>query len=514
MHIKNWPIRDWPIRDLIERLAEGWSESHCGVAQEFLARLGTALAAHNEITEVGDNTVFFTLNLSHIRLRGMDSKLCLLLGDANGEAGVSALKGNSFQHQLPFVFTVTDDAHRQAVKALKGSRHLILSADDLIRLFESGDPVRVLKELLWKRVPRRALVPYSILLPAEGNMFFGRATELERLCEEEFVSFAIAGPSRIGKTSLLLQYKNQMLASRARGAHTRFYISLYNCPGRSDEYVARFIATNIESSQRSHRMTPDSLFNCLRYQQKAYGAPLELLLDEVDEVCEGRTFEMLGVAARMGLCRLILSGRGTLLRMMLSPRSPLQGRLELIQLPPLETRAAGELLLRPLLDMNFEITEADELVKQVLSFTGRLPQLIQFIGRRFVDLALQENTNNISVRHLEMLKDDFMSAQYFLTPLSGLDNPLTRLAALLLLADGPRASTISSVKDRMQEVGVALSHQHVADICNELIINNVLSWSGGEYLVANDGLYFYARKMGFLDGALEETLLEVNARPL
>src|SRR5258708_3862555 len=125
----------------------------------------------------------------------------------------------------------------------------------------------------------------------------------------------------------------------------------------------------IAPSSKSNKMTTDGLLKFLIYQSK--DGPLDLLLDEVDLVCETDAFKALGIAARADHCRLVLCGKEVLLRMALSEKFLLGCRLTLTQLEPLDEKAATELILRPLTDLGFKIAEQAKVMEGVLRLTGR-----------------------------------------------------------------------------------------------------------------------------------------------
>ncbi|HMG73142.1 MAG TPA: hypothetical protein VK582_06530 [Pyrinomonadaceae bacterium] len=212
---------------------------------------------------------------------------------------------------LPFILTLSEGCYRQAKQLLPNDRCLILNPDQIVQVLRNAARKLILEYLL-QQIPKARLSPYNLLRPAEGGMFFGRRTEVARLINDEATSFAIAGPGRIGKTSLLQRYLVEMVRRRDPRSRYRFLINFFDCNDTYGDTVARFIAMHIASSATSHRMTAGGLLNFLNYQSK--DAPLDLLLDEVDLVCDSDAFKALGAAARLGYCRLVLSGRGVLLK--------------------------------------------------------------------------------------------------------------------------------------------------------------------------------------------------------
>lgn len=491
-------------RILVNRLAKGWSIRGNGVLDEFLRRWEHKVDTKAEIVALGPNTLVFIQDISYIHLRGMHKVPCVVLGGAFLDpAATDQLRKTFTPAVLPFILTLSEGCYQQATHILPKDRCLILTPDQIVHILISDERGLILKNLLWQQIPKIRLSPYNLLQPAEGGMFFGRENEVARLIDEETTSFAIAGPGRIGKTSLLKRYRHDMLRRRDLRSGYRFMISFFDCQHTSSDRIARFVAMNIAPSAKSDKMNTDGLVKFLQYCSK--DGPLDLLLDEVDLVCDSDAFKALGAAARLGYCRLVLSGRGVLLKSMLSPKNPLECRMDLIQLGPLDHSSAYALLSRPFADMNLGFSEPDLIADQVLRFTGRLPHQLQLFCMKLMDLAIKGHLDTISVDQIEIVKQDFVVAQYFINPVLTVEDPEARLIGLLLLRRGKRKFSITDVQEIASRVGLQRSFERVLDICNELVINNVLSWAAGSYQIATEGLFFYAHQMNYLDNAVYET---------
>ncbi len=511
MSFKDTPLKDVPTTILIDWLTEGWRPSHAGLPQEFVQRWGAALHVKVEVKRAGDNMLSFVSHFDHICMRAMHEVPCWLVGgnaDLDGELDEFWQKDKA-PDQVAFILALSGRAYEQVKEKLPDGRCVRLSADEVKRLLKSGDPVQRLKESMWRQVQPRALIPYNINLPAEGGMFFGRGSEVSRLMEETLTSFAIAGPGRIGKTSLLRRYKARALWAHTQQSKTRFFISLYN---QTPDSTARYLAMNIDASRRSDRITSDGLINFLRYQKSRLGAPLELLLDEVDDVCQSEAFQNLAEAAKNGLCRLLMCGRGDLLRAMLSPKSPLKGRVELIRVEPLDEEEARGLILKPLNDLGLKIEQPGQLADQVLSLTGRLPHFIQHLCKGLAESAIDAHSDVITLDHLQKIKGDFLTAQFFIKSIVDLKDPKTRLVGLCLIAGSERSFTIQSVQEVARREGLKLDFNITLEICNDLVINHVLAWDSGAYTLASEGLPFFAQQIGYLDGAMAEARDAVKTR--
>src|SRR6185295_17598165 len=334
--------------DLFGRLAGGWVESHPTAAQELLQAWREAFRTEAEVREIGNGCMYFTTDIAEIFLRGMDDIHCLALSKPEDEArrAVQEFRRRIGAPGRLLVVLACREETYWAVRGLIGqSLFLALSPAEILSILATS-PVQTLKSFVRWKIPLRSLIPYNYLRPALGNLFFGRHAELHRLIQEEQVSWAIAGPGRIGKTSLIKEYHRRLIRSRDPRAQRLVDIDFHPCSNATSDGVARYFAMHTDSSSRSHRMTADGLIDFLRRQRAMCGGPLELLLDEVDEVCHGLAFDRIGEAAKLGLCRLILCGRAELLDMMLSRTAPLAGRLDLLRPTPLEEAEARDLILR------------------------------------------------------------------------------------------------------------------------------------------------------------------------
>ncbi|OGW16669.1 MAG: hypothetical protein A3G93_00460 [Nitrospinae bacterium RIFCSPLOWO2_12_FULL_45_22] len=508
--------REVSISALLNKLADGWSASHRSLLDEVILRWEKRFDTRVQVKDIDENICNFVTYLSKIRLRGMYRLPCLIVGGKTSDLTPAVKKfweKVKCPGRIPFVLTLSDIAYQQALYVVPRSDCLLLPPDQVLSLLDSADPQDTLKAYLRQQIPIRRLNPYTILHSTDGNMFFGRSKELDRLRYEKDVSFAIAGPSRIGKTSLLKQYNREMIREGdSRVAHIR-EVDFHDCQDRTPNGVARFFAMEINPSNRSNRMTAEGLVNFLKYQRSEHGHRLELLLDEVDEVCQGGAFNCLGKAAKEGICRLILSGRGSLLKMALSSHSPIGHRLDLIRPEPLDTESAKKLILEPLMDLGFRVIGVDQIIHDVFHLTGRLPHLLQSYGNKLVDIALVEGTDTISIEHIDRLKWDFEFAQYLTSPLQDIVDPKGRLLALSLLKESHRDFDIPSIQKFAEGLGFNLDYQKTKEMCNDLVIHNILAWNQGLYRIATGALSYYAREMRFLDDAIDKARHAIKTCP-
>ncbi len=497
--------QNFTIGQLLDHLSHGWTPDHSGLTEEFTQLWQEKLNAKVERKESGKNSLRFTADLSEIRLRGMNEVPCLLSGGEGTEVLRDFWRKSAGLGRLPFIIALSEQAYRQAESVITDARGLLLSATQVKQLLAAQEPREFLTRQLNRQIPKQRLIPFDFLRPAEGGMFFGRRHELDRLLLEDQTSFAIAGPGKVGKSSLVKHYLRQTLRNRDPRRSRSFYIDFYDCQNISPDGVARFFAMRVHPCQQSNRMRAGGLFDFLKYQSFRYNGALDLLLDEVDEVCHGHAFNLLGQAARNGYCRLVLCGRGTLLQTILSDKSPLGSRLELIKLEPLDPFSARQLFLEPLRDLELQVNDPDALTQRIFNLTGRLPHLLQLFGKKLVTLAIEEQAKEITAQHIETLKWDFSVAQIFTEPLLRLKDAEARLLGLLLIKDGHHEFSVPVIQQLAEHERLTSDFQHVTELCNDLVISNVLSWHRGKYCVANEALYDYVNNLGLLaNEALDE----------
>jgi len=500
------------LAPLFRRLAEGWDPLHHGVTQAFLQSWKEKFSGA-ELKEVGQSLLYFVTDLPGIHLLGTDDVHVLLLANTGDDAEILKTwkRKASAPRRLLLVLVLAEASLPVAREIFASERALVMSSSEARRLLESAEPGHELKKMLRQRLSIRSLIPYNYLRPAYGQLFFGRQQELSRLLHEDDVSFAIAGPGRIGKTSLIHQYQRILKRRRDPRALRLFEIDFYACSNAASQEVARFFAMKIDPSSRSYRMTCEGLIDFLRYQQHERGGALELVLDEVDEVCAGAAFDVIGEAAKQGLCRLIVCGRGQLFKMLLSQGSPLACRLELLRPGPLEEEEARALLFFPLRDLGIQVDQPDEVAAKVFKLTGRLPHLLQFYGKKIAELAAEKPAAPLTLETIDALSWDMDTAHYVTSPLRELDTSGTRPLALALLKENPGEISIATARAVANKWGMQVSHDQMTDLLNDLVINSVLSWNKGIFSISSEALPTYAARLGYLDNGLAEATAQFSA---
>lgn len=486
--------------DLCRRLADGWPADCPEIPREVFSRLRRRWRATSEGEQAKASAFRARFELSELRLLGGADLGFLVLGrGADVEVEVRDFWRDHGGGGRGTLIAVPSAAQKEAVQQIvPEGRCVILDATEVEGLLTNGNPLEVLKEHLRRQIPLPRLIPYDIMHPAAPNMFFGRREILDRFHNEEGTSFALAGPGRIGKSSLLKQYQFELRRNREdERRHRLFFIDCLPYNELDPDDLAQRLALDISADSEANRVNTKTLLRFLRRHSHDGNRPLDLLLDEVDSVCSSDAMEGISEAVRCGFCRVILCGKGGLYAMMRRRDSQFARRLELIRPEPLDPDSAARLLLEPLAALGITPEDETALRQVVFTLTARRPHLIQECAKHLFQFAQADRTATITERHLERLSAHFAELSHALLPLEDMRNDLTRLLVLLWLREGGRLITVAYLQQLAKRHGLDLSAAEALEICDDLWICNVLTWENGHLTLASPHLVEFVRKMNF-----------------
>jgi hypothetical protein len=501
------------IRTLVEHLSAGWRANHADVARDLARQWGSLLNCVTEVKAVGDHYLRFTADIGQVRLLGMDNVICLAVSGSEAEATEtlrSEWRANYAAGRIVCVLPLSFGASTAAQAVLPTRRALIFDGAAIAAMLEHIDPIQTLKGAILEQLDRRKLIPFEMNHAVSDHMFVGRSRPLRRLYDEPNVSFVVAGPGRIGKSSLLSKYRSKLVLDRDPRTQSTFLINLDRCPSKSADGVVQFIALSIESSNKNFRLKADRAESFFRFWANHFNRPVDLLLDEADEVFHQSNLKEIGDCAKQGLCRLVFAGKGVLLRAMLESGAPLECRLDMIRLEPLTFEEAATLILKPLQDLGFDFREPNTITQQVCELTGRLPHLIQFYGRQLCHMLLDESSNTLTPTHVGRVRDSFEATSYFMNAFRELKDPKSRLLACAFLGVPDRLLPLAQIGVEAARVGLIAGSQELWNLCNELVLQNVLSFEQNGFRLANTALAYYCTNTGFLQETLREARRDLS----
>ena len=491
------------VASLLQRLAQGWTAEHTSEPAAALRLLAHHWEVEPNESWISPNAAVANFPLNSIRLRNFGDLWVVLLGGASFDSSELAslkAKARGSSRQV-MVLATSDEAYLRAEPVFPAHQEfLTLEPAHVAELLSAECPLEYLKAVARRRLSRYHLNPFGTLTVPGSNMFAGRRHELQQLIHSQAESFAIAGPGRIGKSSLLQHFHLWLQRNDPARFRRSFLIDLYTCDATQEESICRDIALPVNQNKRAFAATPDSLERFLRREAKECGGPIELLLDEVDEVVDSTTFNKLVEAAKNRHCRVILCGKHKLFEAMHTENHVLRNRLTLMPLEPLKTADLHGLFTAPLRDLGFEMRDEEKILEQVEADTGGYPHLIQYYGRRLVDHALKCDVNVINYQLFSEVQNAYETLQTFAGPVLDIKEPEEEMIALNLLRSLRRPFTEDEVRKVAGQHQVEIDEKKAARICRRLYINNVFAWlpTLGRYQIANQALSRAATKLGFL----------------
>jgi hypothetical protein len=381
---------------------------------------------------------------------------------------------------------------------------LILGLDEIVHVLSATEPPNALRKQFRSKISLGRLDPYDYQVPAQGNMFYGRENELRMLKEKETQSFAIAGPGRIGKTSLTYAYRNALRRTHdPRAQRIKLMDCLHMSAATTETSLVRYIAGEIAPGRRASQMIVEDFPAFLRFQHHDLGGPPDLIIDEVDGVCHTEVFAILAEAAKLQYCRLLLCGKANLLHTMLAGKSPLALRLHLISPEPLTRDEARRLFMQPLRDLEIRIDTSA--LEMVLNLTGCLPHQLQYYASQFVLAASLQDGKALTISDVETVQNGVISQQFLRSALNELDT-VTRALALMILEALPPTVNIPSLQQLASRQGLVLGAEKALNSLISLHIHNFLAMEKGDYRIATGSLVLSAQRHGFLKADLKEAI--------
>jgi len=504
---------------ILSRAALGWNADQPDIPLAVINRLREKLRAEMEVIDSGHNHATVVASFSSVRLRGANDVACFLITGEEKEAEAAARqfwRSVGGPEQLVLVLALSEDAARSAASALPADFFCVFGPSDLASLLDSSDPLALLKNKLREQVPWRRLMPFITKHAVHGNMFYGRRNEIQRLIDEDTENFAIAGQGRIGKSSLVAEYVQRLRKKRDPRVEAYAFCDFYTCQPKSETAIVQFLGKAIGGvTSQSVNLTLEGLEPFLRRRAHQIGRPLDLLLEEVDMVCDSQTFKVLAHISKRAhgpIARLVLLGRGELLRAAYDEYSPLGKHVQLMRLEPLDEESARRLLIEPLADMGVGFSDEQLVLAMILRLTGRLPQLLQYFGAKLAKLALEQGCRTISQRHVEIVRLDMETVRMFTSPLEDIKDPLAEMVALLLLERGIHRVDEYVVMDVVRSTDIQVQEPRSRKICDDLLLANFLSWTKTGLHIANEAMGLRVRETDYLVPAMDRARKRVQQR--
>lgn len=288
------------------------------------------------------------------------------------------------------------------------------SRSDLLQIKKTTPLKSFLTDIVVKRSSLAALNPYTYQGPVTGSRFFGREEELKILRLQTQKSFVLSGVRRSGKTSLMMELRNQLYnASTDLTVFVNFETcqTLADIPyqvlrrlgeelkarpslsGWSDNLIRLASSRQWEKSSRlSHLAT--TLWELIYSREEAHR--IRFLFDEYDPVvslektCDrvftkvwrdlvirGKTLEKRGTPSYV---QFIFAGSRKLYEEILSRSSPFFNiGAECLVLHNFNLDTLGSLVTRPMRELGVEVHDAARIGQVLIEQTGGHPATTQHL---------------------------------------------------------------------------------------------------------------------------------------
>jgi len=418
---------------------------------------------------------------------------------AAADVGVVAADGSKLPQTVVFLLTADQGGSYRAYLSQQPGNHIVvLSGDELKELFLGADPTDYLiKRLVSGQIGIQGLIPYETQAPVSARMFFGRRDVLNRILGNVGRGYAIYGPRRIGKTSLLRRVADRLKETKA--AHPVFI----DCAALGKGDLGWVILNRIGLRGRQYYQS-QGLEESLRHLGELRGKPVVLLLDEVDSLLardRGQGWHIL-YALRQAMndehCAVVVAGYRELFKERSDLNSPLFNFLEPVPLDKLAEDAARGLILEPMRDMRLEFEDSEAFIERVLHLSGSLPSLIQlfcrgvterlFAGKRYFATAADVD---------EVLAEDDVRRS-LLTTFQGNTTKLEQLLCNLVVGRLPVDEVgVHEILNEHLDVGF----DEVSQACANLWMANIISRDPDD-------------ELSFASGAMEKVVLRSAKRQI
>lgn len=371
---------------------------------------------------------------------------------------------------------------------------VLIDENDLKKIILSEFPYRAFRKIILSGLSLQKISPYQTTGPAKAT-FYGRGKIIDLISGAKGSSFAIVGPRKIGKSSLLYKLIEQQPPNT-------YYIFLdmqieigsYGAFLKALEFEIR-ITLGEKVDFENNISTLPGIFRRLSSRK---GRRIIFILDEIDHFLEfdrKNNYKVLSTfrsMAQNNICRFVLAGFKTLYNDKRKLDSPLYNFCEEIQLPPLDRESAIGLITGPMKSIGVEYAcKGDK--ELILEYTACHPNLLQFFGRHLIEKVevhervedrrkiFREDIDNLfDSKYEEYIIDDIYM---FYSDLPGI-NKLIIIIFIEELA-GKKSVTAEKIKRRLKAHGIIKTINQVHQALKTLTMRFILKDTGkGRYCFA------------------------------
>jgi hypothetical protein len=354
---------------------------------------------------------------------------------------------------------------------------VVLDRGHLASIIARASSQRLVEIILEQGIELSTLSPYVVKGPVPERMFFGREKEIKNISQTlTDRDYAITGPRRIGKSSILLKL-NRLLNNDPR------YHAIYlNCEDKFD-YQAFFDGIDGEIGESFENSDPSSFRQRLAGLRARSGSRRPVfLLDEIDELLAFdatatpalQLFRIFRSLSHEGSCHFAVSGGRTLVSQLRNPASPFFNFCHQVVLGTLEERSVAEIVSKPLTQLGVDVPEEEALIDRVIDVTSCHPNIAQWV----CDKLLRATQNRcVTLKELEAVSSDPEFHEHYVDTAWGDATALEQLISLVM--DGP-AFEMADVADALSRFNIN-GQARILEALQMLQLGSLIHRQGGAF---------------------------------
>jgi Cdc6-like AAA superfamily ATPase len=476
---------------------KGWSE--------FLLRLGNFYTVHqrDKKTTAGHKT--FLVDLSEWKLRF--SKVTPLIWvekeaaerPAQEQFGIlqDTARELGWRHRDCIVLL---DGKESGLKSLArdyySPRLVIIDANDQHIVLEKTFTDTLL-DIICDQIPISDLAPYETSKPVTGTRFFGRITDIQKIFKKANTNFAVLGPRRIGKTSLLreveLRLKEQTVKelTATEGPYVFLDCSLIKKPDTFMEALVQKLQP--KELKRLRNRTPEVFIpRFIDRMHKYHKSPVTIFLDEVDRWFAPKTrnhqlLDIFKVSSEGEACRYIVAGFTQLMQEPQLADSPFFKRMfERIELGPFRKEDVSDLLLKPMKHLRIHIDQEEDVVDRLYKETGGIPLLVQYYCLSLINQLDRSKDRRITPDNLASIREKPDFKTLVLGSIREAVDAKERSLVYALLKEMPQEQetmpfTDQNISAALKQNGLYIRPEEIDQICDRLILSGILANEGNKF---------------------------------
>jgi hypothetical protein len=376
--------------------------------------------------------------------------------------------------EMPIILAASDALAEFALRNVRGNFALVLAPAETIAILEAPHGLVEFKRRLRRHFSATSLQPFDDHHPVSGPFFRGRARVLDKLLHQDRSNFALIGPSKMGKTSLVQHYL-MLYRKSGKAGRKPFFKSMMQV-GESNLALVRAIRMMLDPGWNAHydeaALFPQFMRKFVSRQQTMP----ELILDEVDAHVHLPAIRALVDLSRENVLRLILIGRWRLCRICLHSHDDNILRLQGMRMEPLGVEEAEELIARPLADLGIDLSGVRHELRNAVNQCGRVPGHVHEFGQYLVESVQARGGTEASPEDLRQALGRVVQSARVQGLIHDLSSPIARIAALLVILRAKRGIRIDPLwlQARLRELQIVVEVDAAWEICDELVIHHLL----------------------------------------